>query len=116
LIISAPISEAESLYTRFASIARTLSPEEDYTVDEKHKQIALTDAGIEKAEKALGIDNIYTDAGIKFVHHLETAVRAKALYERDKAYVVRDGQVVIVDEFTGRCSRAVVGATAFTKR
>ena len=102
LIISAPISEAESLYTKFAGIARNLKEEEDYTVDEKHKQIALTDEGIEKAEKALGIDNIYTDAGIKFVHHLETAVRAKALYERDKAYVIRNGEIVIVDEFTGR--------------
>ena len=102
LIISAPISEAESLYDRFAAIARNLVPEEDYTVDEKHKQIALTDQGIEKAQTSLGVENIYTDASIKYVHHLETAVRAKALFERDKAYVVRDGQVIIVDEFTGR--------------
>ncbi len=102
LIISAPVSDAGSLYAKFAGIAEQLVPEEDYTVDHKSKQIALSDQGIEKAEKILGIDNIYTDAGIKFVHHLETAVRAKALYERDKAYVVRDGQVVIVDEFTGR--------------
>ena len=57
---------------------------------------------IEKAQEALGIGNIYTDAGIKYVHHLETAVRAKALFQRDKDYVVKDGQVVIVDEFTGR--------------
>jgi len=102
LIISAPVADAESLYGKFTSIAATLNAEEDYVVDHKHKQISLTDAGIEKAEKALGIENIYTDAGIKFVHHLETAVRAKALFERDKEYVVRDGQVVIVDEFTGR--------------
>lgn len=102
LIISAPIAEAESLYTKFTDIAAGLIPEDDYTVDRKHKQISLTDQGIEKAEKALGIENIYTDAGIKYVHHLETAVRAKALFERDKEYVVRDGQVVIVDEFTGR--------------
>src|SRR3989338_4352543 len=102
LIISAPISDAESLYPRFAAIAGTLIPVEDYEIDEKRKQIALTDSGIEKAQKSLGIENIYTDAGIKYVHHLETAVRAKALYERDKEYVVRDGQVVIVDEFTGR--------------
>lgn len=102
LIISAPVAEAESLYTRFADIARRLVKEEDFTVDEKRKQIALTDQGIEKTEKELGIENIYTDAGLKYVHHLETAVRAQALYERDKAYVVRDGQVVIVDEFTGR--------------
>ncbi len=102
LIISAPVADAESLYARFVTIAENLLPNEDYSIDEKHKQVALTDTGIEKAERALGIENIYTDAGIKYVHHLETAVRAKALYERDKAYVVRDGQVVIVDEFTGR--------------
>lgn len=102
LIVSAPVAEAESLYAKFSAIANTLTAEEDYVVDEKRKQIELTDAGIEKAEKALGIDNIYTDAGIKFVHHLETAVRAKAIYHRDKEYVVRDGQIVIVDEFTGR--------------
>lgn len=102
LIISAPVSEAESLYGTFTRIAATLVPEEDYTVDHKHKQIALTDSGIEKAESALGVENIYTDAGIKYVHHLETAVRARALFERDKEYVVRDGSVIIVDEFTGR--------------
>lgn len=102
LIISAPVSDAEGLYPRFAAIARTLTPEEDYTVDEKHRQVALTDEGIEKAERALGIGNIYTDAGIRYVHHLETAVRAKALFHKDKEYVVRDGKVVIVDEFTGR--------------
>ena len=62
----------------------------------------MTDEGIEKAEKALGVENIYTDKGVKYVHHLETAVRAKALFNRDKEYVVRDGEVIIVDEFTGR--------------
>ena len=62
----------------------------------------MTDAGVEAAEKMLGLDNIYTDKGIKYVHHLETAIRAKGLYTRDKEYVVRDGEVVIVDEFTGR--------------
>jgi preprotein translocase subunit SecA len=102
LIISAPVSSAESLYTRFATIARSLAQGEDYEVDEKRRQIALTDRGIEKAEKALGVGNIYTDAGVKYVHHLETAVRAKALFRRDKEYVVQGGQVVIVDEFTGR--------------
>ncbi|MBI5458062.1 preprotein translocase subunit SecA [Candidatus Kaiserbacteria bacterium] len=102
LIISAPVSDAESLYGRFTQIAASLVPEEDYTVDHKHKQIQLSDSGIEKAEKALDVENIYTDAGIKYVHHLETAVRAKALFERDKEYVVKDGQIIIVDEFTGR--------------
>ena len=102
LIISAPVSDAENLYERFAAIVRGFKAEEDYTVDEKHKQIQLTDRGIEKAQEALGIENIYTDAGIKHVHHLETAARAKALFRRDKEYVVRDGKIVIVDEFTGR--------------
>lgn len=102
LIISAPIAEAENLYAKFSAIARKLSPEADYTVDEKHKQIALSDAGIEKAEKELRVSNIYTEAGIKYVHHLETAVRAQALYDKDKDYVVKNGEVVIVDEFTGR--------------
>ena len=102
LIISAPVGDAESLYGKFSAIAETLIPEDDYEIDEKRRQIALTDAGIEKAEKELGIENIYTDAGIKFVHHLETAVRAKAIYRRDKDYVVRGGEVVIVDELTGR--------------
>lgn len=102
LIISAPSREGENLYTQFAQIARELKAEEHYTVDEKLKSIALTNAGIEAAERLLGIDNIYTEKGIKYVHHLETAVRAKALFTRDKEYVVRDGEAVIVDEFTGR--------------
>lgn len=102
LIISAAANEAEDLYTKFASVARTLQKDTDYTVDEKQRAIQLTNAGISKAEAALGVDNIYTDKGIKYVHHLETAVRAKALFEHDTHYVVRDGEVVIVDEFTGR--------------
>jgi preprotein translocase subunit SecA len=102
LIISAPANASEDLYAQFSGIARKLSEGEDYTKDEKLRAVQLTDAGIEKAEKILGVDNIYTEAGIKYVHHLETAVRAQALFERDKHYVVRDGEVVIVDEFTGR--------------
>jgi preprotein translocase subunit SecA len=102
LIISAPSNEGENLYDAFANIARNLKQEEHFLIDEKLKSATLTDAGIEAAEKMLGIDNIYTDKGIKYVHHLETAVRAKAIYTRDKEYVVRDGEVVIVDEFTGR--------------
>ena len=70
--------------------------------EEKHRTVTLTPAGIEKAEKKLGIDNIYTDKGIKYVHHLETAVKAKALYRLNKEYVVKDNDIVIVDEFTGR--------------
>lgn len=102
LIISAPAASSENLYEVFSQVARKLNPETDYTVDEKLKSVSLTDAGIEAAEKMLGIDNIYTDKGIKYVHHLETAVRAQALYTKDKEYVVRDNEVVIVDEFTGR--------------
>lgn len=102
LIISTPAEGGAELYKQFAGIARSLRDGEDFTKDEKLRAIQLTDKGIEKAEKALGVDNIYTDAGIKFVHHLETAVRAQALFELNKHYVVREGEVVIVDEFTGR--------------
>lgn len=102
LIISAPAAESEDLYRTFAQVASKLSQEADYTVDEKRKAIQMTDAGIERVEKLLGIENLYTEKGIKYVHHLETAVRAQALFKRDKEYVVRDGEVVIVDEFTGR--------------
>ncbi|PCI29274.1 preprotein translocase subunit SecA [Candidatus Wolfebacteria bacterium] len=102
LIISAPGAESENLYKVFSSMVSGFVLDTDYTLEEKHKSIAVTDAGIEKAEKMLGIDNIYTDKGIKYVHHLETAVRAKALFNNDKEYVVRDGEVIIVDEFTGR--------------
>ncbi len=102
LIISAPAQDSEDLYGIFAKIARSLKLGDDYIVDEKLRSASLTNAGIEAAERMLGIDNIYTDKGIKYVHHLETAVKAEALYTRDKEYVVRDGEVVIVDEFTGR--------------
>jgi len=102
LIISAPAPEAADLYTTFAAIAKNLRVDEHFTIDEKSKSATLTDEGIEAAERALGIENIYTDKGIKYVHHLETAVRAQAVFTNDKEYVVRDGEVVIVDEFTGR--------------
>ncbi|MGE5541401.1 MAG: preprotein translocase subunit SecA [Bacillota bacterium] len=102
LIISGPAEDAEHLYDRFAKIAEGLSENEDYTVDEKQKAIQLTPQGIEKAEKALGVENLYTEGGMKYAHHLETAVRAKALFHKDKEYVVTDNEIVIVDEFTGR--------------
>lgn len=102
LIISAPTTESESLYKTFAVIADGMEIEKDFTVDEKLRAITLTDDGIAKAEKKLGIDNIYTEKGIKYVHHLETSVRAKALFKKDKEYVVKNGEVIIVDEFTGR--------------
>ncbi|MGH7141077.1 MAG: preprotein translocase subunit SecA [Minisyncoccia bacterium] len=102
LIISAPSADSDEIYRTFARLAEHLQPERDYEVDEKHRTVRLTDDGVSRAEKALGIENLYTEGSMKQVHHLETAVRAKALYRRDKEYVVRDGKVVIVDEFTGR--------------
>ena len=102
LIISGPAGDSENLYERFATIVTGFVLGEDYTVDEKQRAVQITGAGMQKAEKALGIDNLYTECGIKYAHHLETAVRAKALFMKDKEYVVRDGEVVIVDEFTGR--------------
>jgi preprotein translocase subunit SecA len=102
LIISGPSGDAEDLYQKFAAIVRTLKADEHYTVDEKQKAIQLTDAGIRAAERALGIENLYTEGGIKLAHHLETAVRAEALFHKDKEYVVKDNDIVIVDEFTGR--------------
>ncbi len=102
LIISAPTTESENLYVTFAKISDKLSEGTDYEIDEKFRAITLTDEGINKAEKALGVENIYTDKGIKYVHHLETAVRAKALFKKDKEYVVKNNEVIIVDEFTGR--------------
>jgi len=102
LIISAPAQDSGSLYDVFTKIVRDFEKDVDYTVDEKHKAIQLTDAGINKAEKSLGVENIYTEGGIRYVHHLETATRAKALFEVNKDYVVKDGEIIIVDEFTGR--------------
>ena len=102
LIISAPAEDSENLYEVFSKVASRLRADDHFVVDEKLKSATLTDAGIEEAQRMLGIDNIYTDKGIKYVHHLETAVRAKALYTRDKEYVVRGNEVVIVDEYTGR--------------
>lgn len=102
LIIAGNAGESESFYKQFAGVARSLTEGEDYTKDEKHKSIAMTDLGIEKAEKILGIDNIYSEKGVKYVHFLETAVRAKALFIKDKEYLIKDGEVVIVDTFTGR--------------
>jgi preprotein translocase subunit SecA len=102
LIISAPTRDAETTYKQFASMVLSFIKDQDYTVDEKFKSISLTSDGITKAEKMLGVDNIYTDKGIKSVHHLETAIKAQAIYQKDKEYVVKDNQIVIVDEFTGR--------------
>src|SRR3989344_5656845 len=102
LIISGPSGDSQGLYERFADIVRGMKSGEDYTVDEKQKAIQITEEGMRKAEVALGLENLYTEGGVKYAHHLETAVRAQALFQKDKEYVVRDGEVIIVDEFTGR--------------
>ena len=90
LIISAPSRDSEDLYVTFSKIAGKMEKETDYTVDEKLRAVTITDPGITKAEELLGVENIYTEKGIKYVHHLETAVRAKAIFSRDKDYVVKD--------------------------
>lgn len=102
LIISGPAGDSEGLYERFAGIVQHFKAEEDYIIDEKQRAVQITDEGMQKAEQALGIDNLYAEGGMKYAHHLDTAVRAKALFQKDKEYVVKEGQIVIVDEFTGR--------------
>ncbi len=102
LIISSEAGDSEDLYVQFSDLAKKLKQGDDYEVDEKLKAITLTDEGITRAEKLLGIDNIYTEKSIKYVHHLETAVRAEALFAKDKDYVTQDGEIIIVDAFTGR--------------
>lgn len=102
LIISAPAEESGSLYLTFAQIARRLKRELDYTVDEKFRTIAITDEGIKKVEEWIGVPNLYSPSHVQLVHHLEQALKAGGLFRKNKDYVVREGEVVIVDEFTGR--------------
>ena len=102
LIISGPADEAARLYYQFASIVRTLKIDVDYEVDEEKKIVIPTDEGIEKVERSLGVENLYDAVAINYVHQLSQALRAKELYKRDKDYLVADGEVKIVDEFTGR--------------
>jgi len=102
LIISAPAEESARLYQTFARIVPQLQEGVDFNVDEKIKAVALTDSGISKVEKALGLKNLYTEGGVGLVHHLENALKAHVLYRRDRDYVIKDGEVIIVDEFTGR--------------
>ncbi|MCK5123231.1 MAG: preprotein translocase subunit SecA [Candidatus Pacebacteria bacterium] len=102
LIISAPDTESNTMYQTFSQIVPRLNKEKDYTVDEKMRAVSLTDEGIEKVEGILGMKDIYSEGGIMTVHHLEQALKAEILFKRDKDYVVKDGEVVIVDEFTGR--------------
>ncbi len=102
LIISAPADEVTEQYYQFAKLVRTLTENDDYNVDEKLRSATLTEDGITKIESALGVENIYAEGGISAVHHLEQALKAEVLFTRDKDYVVDGGEVVIIDEFTGR--------------
>jgi len=100
LIISAAAEESNELYLRFARIVPKLKVEIDYTVDEKARSVMLTDEGAEKMEKLLGVKNIWQD--YKLAHHLENALKAMELYKNDTHYIVKNGEVLIVDDFTGR--------------
>lgn len=102
LIMSSQAEDSSQMYKQFAKLAKQLKPEIDYTIDEKDRAIQLTDAGIDSAEQILGISNLYSSEHIGLIHHLETAVRAEALFAENKEYIIRDGEVLIVDQFTGR--------------
>ncbi|MDO8577459.1 MAG: hypothetical protein Q7R55_01160, partial [Candidatus Wildermuthbacteria bacterium] len=102
LIISAPDTESSKWYLEFAKIIPGLEPKSDFEVDEKLRAVTLTDEGVDKIERVLGVKDIYQAKGMTYLHHLEQALKAEILFERDKDYVVKDGQVIIVDEFTGR--------------
>lgn len=102
LIISAASADSGELYMTFAQIVKKMEEGLHYTSDEKYRSIAVTEAGIDFAEQSLGINNIYSEGGIRYVHHLENAIRAKAIYKNEVDYIVRDGEVLIVDPATGR--------------
>lgn len=102
LIISAPDTESTAMYQKFAGLVPRLKEVEDFVVDEKMKSVTLTQEGINKMENWLGIGNIYETGKIAFVHHLEQALKAQIIFKLDRDYVVKDGEVIIVDDFTGR--------------
>lgn len=102
LIISAAAEDATDQYYQFAQLTTRLKEHEDYTVDEKQRSVSLTDEGIKKFEGWLGMENIYAEGGMRTVHHVEQALKAQVLYKRDKEYLVDNGDVIIIDEFTGR--------------
>jgi len=102
LIISAPDEESTKLYQTFSHVVPRLKKDEDYEVDEKMRAVSILDSGIDKVEKALGIKNIYDQGGVRYVHQLEQALRASVLFKRDRDYLVKNNEVLIIDEFTGR--------------
>ncbi|MTI96960.1 MAG: preprotein translocase subunit SecA [Firmicutes bacterium] len=102
LIISGSVDQDTSRYYRYARIVPRLKPEEDYTVDEKARTVTLTEEGVSRVEEALNVENLFDHENMEVSHHVNQALRAHVLMKRDKDYVVKDGQVIIVDEFTGR--------------
>ena len=102
LIISGPVQEKSSDYRKFNRVIPALKREEDYEIDEKNKLVTLTEAGVEKAEKKLNIDNLYSEENFKLNHQLNQALKAHTLMKKDRDYIVKDGAVKIVDEFTGQ--------------
>ncbi len=102
LIIAAPDAQSSEFYKVFARVSSGLVRDEDFTVDEKHRSVAITEGGIEKVEKILSVPNIYAPENLRLVHYLEESLRAKAIFLRDRDYMVKNGEVIIVDEFTGR--------------
>ncbi|MDS1270424.1 preprotein translocase subunit SecA [Lipingzhangella sp. LS1_29] len=105
LIISGPAEHNTKWYVEFAKIAPRLVRDEDYEVDEKKRTIGITEAGVEKVEDWLGIDNLYESVNTPLINFLNNAIKAKELYRRDKEYIVKDGEILVVDEFTGRILR-----------
>ena len=102
LIISAPDMESSKFYQEFAGIIPKLDSKTDFEIDEKMKTVTLTESGINKIEKILGTENIYEEKGMKYLRYLEQALKAEVLFKKDKDYVVKNGEIIIVDEFTGR--------------
>ena len=102
LIISGPAAKAKDLYTPMVGVVRKLKNEEDYTFDEKLKSVALTEEGTKHVESILGIENLTDEANVEIAHHVNQALKAQVIMKRDRDYVVQDGEVIIVDEFTGR--------------
>ena len=102
LIISGTAEESSDLYGQFAGLVPRLRPDDDYTVDEKSRIVVLTEQGVEKMESWLGVENIYAAENYSMTPYLDNALRSHAVYQRDRDYIVKDGQVIIVDEFTGR--------------
>ncbi len=102
LIISAPAEQSTNQYQQFAQLVNTLTENDDYNIDEKMKACTLTEGGIKKIEKSLNINNIYEHRGITIIYHIESALKARTLFVKDRDYVVKDNEVIIIDEFTGR--------------